>query len=58
VSRTDGAEVLEVLAHGGVLFAEQMEGLGALVGLSGDEEGFEEAVGAKPDISNEARRVA
>lgn len=58
MSRTDGAEVLEVLAHGGVLFVEQLEGLGALVGLGGDEEGFEEAVGAEPDVGNEARRVA
>lgn len=58
MSRTNGAEVLEVLAHGGVLFAEQMEGLGALVGLCGDKEGFEETVGAKPDVGNEARRVA
>ena len=51
---TDGAEVLEALAHGGVFFEEQVERLGALVRLCSNEEYFKEAINAKPDIDDEA----
>uniref|UniRef100_A0A2N9FWG7 Uncharacterized protein n=1 Tax=Fagus sylvatica TaxID=28930 RepID=A0A2N9FWG7_FAGSY len=51
---TNGAEVLEVLALGGVFFEEQLEKLGALVRLCGDEECFKEVIGAEPDSNNEA----
>ena len=51
---TNGAEVLEVLAHGGVFFEEQVERLGALVRLCGDEECFKEAIGTELDIDDEA----
>ena len=50
----DGAEVLEALAPGGVFFEEQVERLGALVRLCSNEECFKEAIGAKPDIGDEA----
>jgi hypothetical protein len=51
---TDGAEVSEVLAHGGVFIEEQLERLGALVRLCGNEECFKEVIGAEPDINDEA----
>jgi hypothetical protein len=50
----DRAEVLEALAPGGVFFEEQVERLGALVRLCSNEECFKEAIGAKPDIGDEA----
>jgi hypothetical protein len=51
---TNGVEVLEVLALGGVFFEEQLEKLGALVRLCGDEECFKEVIGAELDSNNEA----
>jgi hypothetical protein len=43
-----------MLALGGVFFEEQLEKLGALVRLCGDEECFKEVIGAELDSNNEA----
>ena len=51
---TDGAKVLEVLAHGGVFFEEQLERFSALVRLCDNEECFKEVIGTEPDIDAEA----
>ena len=49
---------MEVLAHGGVFFEEQVERFVALVRLRGDEQRFQESIEAKPDIGDETRGVA
>ncbi|GMY33207.1 hypothetical protein FCV25MIE_28449 [Fagus crenata] len=51
---TNRAEVLEVLAHGGVFFGEQLERLGALVRLCNDEECFKVVIDTEADIDDEA----
>uniref|UniRef100_A0A2N9I4D1 Uncharacterized protein n=1 Tax=Fagus sylvatica TaxID=28930 RepID=A0A2N9I4D1_FAGSY len=51
---TDRAEVLEVLAHGGVFFEEQLERLGALVRLCNDEECFKVVIDTEAEIDDEA----
>ena len=51
---TDRAEVLEVLAHGGVFFGEQLERLGALVRLCNNEECFKVVIDSEADIDDEA----
>ena len=54
----NGAKVVEVLAHGGVFFEEQVERFVALVRLRGDEQCFQESIGAEPDIRDKTRGVA
>nr|POF08246.1 hypothetical protein CFP56_77981 [Quercus suber] len=49
---------MEVLAHGGVFFEEQVERLVALVRLCGDEQRFQESISVEPDIGEEMRNVA
>ena len=49
---------MEVLAHGGVFFEEQVERFVALVRLCGNEQRFQESIEAKPDIGNKTRGVA
>ena len=49
---------MEVLAHGGVFFEEQVERFVALVRLCDDEQCFRESIGTEPDISDETRGVA
>lgn len=60
----EGAEVLEVAAHGGLLLDDSarrpVDVLGRAVRgrAAGDEEGLEEAVRAEPDVRDEPARPA
>lgn len=46
-----------MLAHGSVFVEEKLHRLVALVRLGGDEERFEEPIGAEPDVCDQPRRV-
>ena len=53
--RTEGSKVLKVATHAGIFFEEELKRLVAVVRLGGgDEESLEDAVGADPDVGDDA----